>query len=228
MPGPADARLVGLLDSSSLTDRMTISMYQVSMLVAKVRAAASSAADNLPLEDFLHTFAEIERQHVQWEQDAMVLIGYQKMAWPEKATGSHLSIYSCYHIYPGIWSTGIWNKHRAARIILHQTFLEVFSSTMVGGACNSKSRDWSAISLSIIQNMIKDILASIPFSLGDVPTSDTTGPPMSIGGYFLVWVLRVVIRCTFASTEQKYAARSILLRIGRLCGISYATVIARN
>jgi hypothetical protein len=228
MPGPADARLVGLLDSSSLTDRMTINMYQVSMLVAKVRAATSSTVDNLLLDGFLYAFAEIEHQHVQWEQDAMVLIGYKKEIWPEKATGSYLPVPSCYHIYPGIWSTGIWNKHRAARIILHQTFLEVFSSATVGGACSSESRDWSAISRSIIQNMIKDILSSVPFSLGDVPTSDTTGCPMSVGGYFLVWVLQVIIRCSFASTEQKCATRSILLRIGRLCGISYATVIAQN
>jgi hypothetical protein len=203
-------------------------MYHVSMLVAKVKAAASSAADNLLLDGFLHTFVEIERQHVQWEQDAMGLIGYQKKVWPERVTGSCHSVYSCYHIYSGVWSTGVWNRHRAARIILHQTFLEVFSSATVGGGCSSDNRDWSAISRSIIQDMIQDILASVPFSLGDVPISETTGSPMSVGGYFLVWVLQVIIRCTFASTEQKCAARSILLRIGRLCGISYATMIAQN
>jgi hypothetical protein len=231
MPGPADGRLINLLDSSSLSHRMTINMYHVSMLVAKVKAEAISATYYHLWDGFLRAFEAIERQYIQWERDAMILIGYQKKECPDKSAGSHPSVHSCYHIYQGPWTTSIWNKHRAARIILHQTFLDVVSPVTTGSDCNmfhSDNCDWSAVSRSIIQDMINDILASVPFSLGDIPTMYTTTSPKSVSGYFLIWSLQVIIRCTFASKEQQNDARSILLRVGRQCGISYATIFAQN
>jgi hypothetical protein len=210
---------------------MSINMYHVSILVAKVKAEAISATDNHRWDGFLRAFEAIERQYIQWERDAMILIGYQQKECPDKSAGSHPSVHRCYHIYPGPWTTGIWNKHRAARIILHQTFLDVISLVTTGSDCNmfySDNCDRCAVSRSIIQDMIKDIFASVPFSLGDIPTMYTTTSPKSVSGYFLVWTLQVIIRCTFASKEQQNDARSILLRVGRQCGISYATIFAQN
>jgi hypothetical protein len=124
-------------------------------------------------------------------------------------------------VYPSIWSAGVWNKHRATRILLHQALLENPDAAEFEHITSSNPE----ASLTLIRRLIGDIFDSIPFSLGDIASSSDAAPK-SVGGYFLVWTLRVVIRCPFATAEQQREAKAFLWRVGKQCGISLAASIA--
>lgn len=172
----------------------------------------------------LHHFKKLENDNEQWESDARIAIPYQTTTC---IVGDHpQSEGQKHHIYRGFWSETLWNKHRSVIITLSQALLARLD------VAKSSSRDEDFETNDIIelrykvtreiQIMVRDILASIAFSVGDIPSQFTVGMPKSVGGYFLIWTLKVILRCPVASEEQRDLARAALLRIGRQFGISYA------
>jgi len=228
-PSPADERLVKLLDTSSPASRMIMNMFSVSIFAANTyQDLQSRDSDRIWNNSILREFEKIDRQYHQWDADATTSFSYQTV---QSSPGDELnSVFTTseirHHIYRGFWSASLWNKHRASRIILHQALL----ARLDAAKSNYTDEEFETLDMIhhrckatlAIQVMIHDIFASIPWSLGDI-TSSNTGSK-SIGGYFLVWALRVVLVCPIASEEQRNRARAALVRIGTQFGISHAMI----
>jgi hypothetical protein len=225
---------------------MVMNMFNVSVFSANVfrdiRSGNPGCIWNLSI---LQSFKELEYAHRQWNEDA-------KMSFPYRiipcAVGDNLDTNFTseaeHHIYRGFWSEALWNKYRAAVITFNQALLARLDAAKA--SCPDENFETPDImelryqATLAIQVMVHDIFASIPFSLGDVPSYNyynttcpskstaSTGLPKSVGGYFLVWSLTVILRCSVASGEQRNTARAALVRIGRQFGISYAVKSAQN
>ena len=80
-------------------------------------------------------------------------------------------------------------------------------------------------SSSFCKGMVDDILASIPFCLGDIDSSGriaTRARPRAAGGYGLLFPLGIVSRSPFVSEAQKSGVKAALERIGGQMGIGRA------
>ncbi|KAE9365196.1 hypothetical protein N431DRAFT_96771 [Stipitochalara longipes BDJ] len=242
-PSPIDERLNSLLDSTSAASRMVMNMFHVSVFSANtLRDKRSGNLDHIWNNSILQNFEKLEQANCQWNEDARIAFPYRIA---HHNSGDHRNVDSTstieYHTYRGFWSGALWNKHRGAIITLNQALLERLDAAKI----NAPDGDFTTTNMIelrhkatiTIQTMIREVFASIPFSLGDIPPyntdslkckSSTTGLPKSVGGYFLVWPLTVILRCPIASETQRNQARAALIRIGRQFGISHAIKSGQN
>ncbi|KAG9237162.1 hypothetical protein BJ875DRAFT_370623 [Amylocarpus encephaloides] len=150
--------------------------------------------------------------------------------WPETTT-----------LYPDLWIAYEWNYHRTARMLLHVQILACLHTLP-----HALSRDAEGLthhSLTSIATLADEISSTIPQSLGDVsatgflltsplPASNASSPPRddpsdeearvhvsAIGAYFLLWPLKVVKECAFASASQRGLAREAFERMRRVTGM---------
>ncbi|KAH6705157.1 hypothetical protein BKA61DRAFT_739588, partial [Leptodontidium sp. MPI-SDFR-AT-0119] len=220
-PRPIHTRLISFLNMSEPANQMCLNMQHVSKWVAEVHLVILAGHANSPHQDLLRDFAVLEEKLCHWNRTALVSLSYQKVQSECPSTEMRHDNYS------GFWTVGIWNKHRATRILLHQLLLELLQSMeeiQQRANIDVCSLNYLEVkSHAIIQEMTGDILASVPFSLGEMSV-----PPKSVGGYFLVWSLQTIIRCPFASSQQHDEAITVLERVGRQCGIRCATMIAKS
>jgi hypothetical protein len=224
---------------------MVMNMFNVSVFSANtlrdIRAGNPARIWNASV---LQNFNELENDNLQWTKDARIAFPYQVVP---RTSGDHNSDFASeidLHVYRGFWSEALWNKHRGAVITLNQALLDRLDAAK--SACpgedfeNAAMKELRYKATKAIQIMIQGILASVPFSLGDVPAykfDDTaclfksTGSaslPKSIGGYFILWSLKAILRCAVASAEQRKLARAALIQIGRKFGINYAVKSAQD
>jgi hypothetical protein len=205
-------------------------MFNVSLFSASAyHDIQSGILDRIWNTSILQHFKKFENDNHQWDSDSRIAIPYRTIACmvgdqPHPEGQKH-------YIYRGFWSETLWNKHRSIIITLNQALLARLDVAKSG----YRDEDFETNGMSElrykakreIQYMIGDILASTAFSLGDIPSQFTVGMPKSVGGYFLIWTLKVILRCPVASEEQRDLARAALLRIGRQFGISYAVKSAQ-
>lgn len=135
---------------------------------------------------------------------------------------------TCYINATIAFALSLWNKHRAARILLHQKFLE--ATVSMNQRLNKRA--WGdaqqALSQAIVQEMATNIIARMPSALSGHERNFHPAMPVSLGGYFVVWSLQVVLRCPFVSFKLQGEARKALEQVGRQCGISYATLCSQT
>jgi hypothetical protein len=213
---------------------MIMNMFNVSVFSATTHDDIRSGnPDRIWNTLILQDFEKLERDNRQWNEDAKIAFPYQTI---KPTTGDHLdaelTFETQYHIYRGFWSEALWNKHRGGIIALNQALLARLDAAK--SSCADEDFDTpDTIALRYkathtIQAMIRDIFASIAFSFGDIPSYNTSGLPKSVAGYFLVWSLKIILRCPVASEQQRNLARASLLRIGKQFGISYAVKSAQD
>lgn len=206
---------------------MIINMFQVSRYVATLKAKSYMDRIEYHWDEIVEDFQRIEDSFFQWNLQASHRYGFAQVETPRN-TGDSKPF--TYHAYLGFWTLCLWNKQRAARILLHQSLLGALDALV-----STSEDDLSKIyqcqresSISTMQTMAEFILASVPFSLGDVPLPPEIRGPKSVGGYFLVWPLQVILQTPNLPESQRCLAKDALLRIGRQCGISYATIFAHK
>lgn len=217
-PRPIHNRLINFLDLSQPSNQMCRNMQRVSQWVAEVNSEIVAGHVHSPYRDLLLVFIDLENQLCDWNDAASVSMSYQRVGSEDApATIKHDN-------YSGFWTLSVWNKHRATRILLHQLLLELFQAVEGIEETDLFSIDQQRIdSQAVILEMTTDILASAPFSLGEMSV-----PPKSVGGYFLIWSLQTILRCPFISHKQHHEARAVLEKVGRQCGIKCATLIAKS
>lgn len=203
-------------------------MFNVSFFSANTyHDIQSGILDRIWNTSVLQHFKKLENDNHQWDRDARIAIPYQTISC---TVGNHpnpeFTLDHQHHIYRGFWSETLWNKHRSVIITLDQALLARLDAVRSDHRKpDFETSDIIELRYKVtheIQIMIRDILASIAFSVGDIPSQFTVVMPKSVGGYFLIWTLKIILRCPVASEEQRDLARAALLRIGRQFGINYA------
>jgi hypothetical protein len=208
---------------------MVVGMYEVSKLLASTKSDNARGSTNpKSYSAFLRDAWNIDAHLRCWDDDAMRTLPYEESSPPSK----HRDLFPCqkveYHAYSNIWSAGQWNKHRAARIILHQKILETLDKTHPTDLDDQpRLSEQTALSLSIIYKMVHDVFASVAYSLGATAGSNSSFPK-GVGGYFLIWSLKVILRCPFISEEQYFTAKDVLWRVGKECGIGHAVIFSQS
>jgi hypothetical protein len=207
-------------------------MFQVSIFAANTyQDLRSRDPDRVWNNSILQEFERIDRRYHQWTSDATISFPYETVQSSpgDKLNSAFTTSEIQNHLYRGFWSFSLWNKHRASRIVLHQALLarlDAVKSSYTDDEFESLNMIHHRCKATLaIQVMIHDIFASIPFSLGDIGSSNTE--PKSVGGYFLVWALRVIVECPIASEDQRNRARAALVRIGTQFGINHAVIAAQ-
>lgn len=218
---------IGLLGGTSLSARMIINNFEVGKFIMKARHQSSISDMPHDSDNSFHLrFLQLNLKLQTWETDACEALALLKVRTLSNTIHSIERDAPLFDIYPGPWTLSLWNKHRAGRILLHQTFLDVFYSSPSPSVLSSLHEEQRSLSQSIILDCADDILASVPFALSS--GSGDSWPPRGVNGYFLIWSLQVVLRCSYTNFAQRTLARDNLKRVGKECGLNYALVYARE
>ena len=137
-------------------------------------------------------------------------------------------------LHPDVWIAYEWNYHRTARIILHKHLLQCLDRL---GTLSSDSpqlvldsiASYKQISLTIIRSMMDEVFSTVPQSLGDIDyegriLESVKGNSMckGIGGYFLLWPIRIIKGSPHATPEQTIFANKVFDRIRDCTGMKAA------
>jgi len=140
-------------------------------------------------------------------------------------------------LHHDVWIAYEWNYHRTARIILHEHLLECLDrlhslhpSPQDDDTDLSNLHTINQASLTKIHALVDDVLATIPQSLGDIDhegrlTEDKdTGTPKwkGVGGYFLLWPIKMILSLRSPTAEQKSVAHAVYERIRKCTGMKSA------
>ncbi|KAI1266415.1 hypothetical protein F5Y18DRAFT_416299 [Xylariaceae sp. FL1019] len=127
-------------------------------------------------------------------------------------------------IHPDVWIAYEWNYHRTARVILHEQLLGILDrlspTTGVDALTLAALQALKDTSTTLIQSLTDEILSTVPQMLGiidhngeSLSDSRTVTLCQGVGGYLLLWPIRVIKETKSAQPKQKAAAQSIFERI---------------
>ena len=140
-------------------------------------------------------------------------------------------------LYPNVSAAQCWNFYRGSRIILHQTFLEcaqrhkILDPYTAEASRTAINDEQSATSVGIIKSMVSEVIASIPFMLGEVDAwgnATPAGSGKALGGLLLIWPLGITLRCPLATKGQLKRACSALETIGYPMGLRRAITLKKH
>ena len=135
------------------------------------------------------------------------------------------------HLYSSRSMANLWNTHRCARIILLQCLKKCVALLEDSQPTTpDPESDWAidtdVFAPKIIQDLISEICASVPYLLGEVDQHGNLQqhqPNHAVGGLFLIWPLRIAARQDCARREQKIWITKQLQYIKNVFGIQVAT-----
>ena len=137
-------------------------------------------------------------------------------------------------LHRDVWIAYEWNYHRTARILLHENLLSCLDKLE---ALCSETQDPLPVdsvslretSISTIQFLIDEVISTVPQMLGDI---DHEGNIMNeelaakicrgIGGYFLLWPIRVSKSSRYAMEDQTTTSQAVFDRIRECTGMKSA------
>jgi hypothetical protein len=130
-------------------------------------------------------------------------------------------------LHRDIWIAYEWNYHRTARIMLHQKTLQCLDRLPSGPEPQSiKVAQLKQESISIVQGLADQILATVPQTLGDIDcdgnvlsSSDRVPECRAIGAYFLLWPIKILKSLAIASSQQRADAKEVFERIRQYTGM---------
>jgi hypothetical protein len=134
-------------------------------------------------------------------------------------------------LHPDIWMAYEWNYHRGARITFLEQLLKCSKAALetpdLDNVEEKTLTDTIAECTSTIQCLADEVLSTVPQSFGDVDHMGRAhdvkdGPPRcrAIGGYLLLWPIRISKGQPFATTpEQKERAWRVFERIRDYTGM---------
>ena len=143
-------------------------------------------------------------------------------------------------LHPDIWIAYEWDYHRTARILLHDHLLRCLDR-LVHGVQRPRSKISDEIlgqapmlrktSEEIIDKLGNQILSTVPQMLGDIdrngqtaltdaaPDSQTIRLTRGIGGYFLLWPMKILKSNHRVHSEKREAAARVFQRIRQCTGM---------
>lgn len=131
-------------------------------------------------------------------------------------------------LHRDVWMAYEWNYHRTARIIMHEHLLECLDR--LHSMCNGDQASLRPVlcsfeetSIGIIKGLVDEILSTVPQSLGEIDhegnflqTLPGRKSCRGIGGYFLLWSIKI-IKSTRSATSQQWMAGDIVYERIREC-----------
>ena len=130
-------------------------------------------------------------------------------------------------LHPDVWMAYEWNYHRTARIILHEHLIDCLDRLLSQLPPNANISAHKQASIRNIRDLGDQILSTVPLSLGDIDhrggiirSSDQNALKCrGIGGYFLLWPIKIVKSTKSATEEQRMDAQRVFERIREYTGM---------
>jgi hypothetical protein len=133
-------------------------------------------------------------------------------------------------LHRDVWIAYEWNYHRAARLTLHEQLircLEAAASPADDADATADLELLKAASVGIVRQLCEDVLSTVPQMLADV---DNQGNPMDdvgekgrgLGAYFLLWPIKLIKRCPWATESQRTKGAVVFERIREYTGMKAA------
>lgn len=152
----------------------------------------------------------------------------------ERATEAPFFLPEFVQLHRDVWIAYEWNYHRTARVILHETLLNCLQHVESTYPEKEQELPYSYQSLkeastSTIHFLADEIISTVPQMLGDI---DHEGNVMNeelgvkicrgIGGYFLLWPMRILKSSKYTMADQTTIAQTIFDRIRECTGMESA------
>lgn len=142
-------------------------------------------------------------------------------------------------VYNDFWIASVWNMMRTARLILHS--LAVRCAAWVCSPVDFRTTPEYATAARVCEEMITDIIASVPYHLGWhakrrhlFANKDLSGFACGeddcmkgLAGYFLTWPLACVNGQDYVTDRQRAWVVGRLRYIGDELGIKYAHILSQ-
>ncbi|MCJ1243028.1 hypothetical protein MMC30_000224 [Trapelia coarctata] len=137
-------------------------------------------------------------------------------------------------LHHDVWIAYEWNYHRTARIIMHEHLLLCLGRLESSHRGREETlqtdlRTYKQVSIQIVQALADEVLSTVPQSLGDIDhqgniLANSSGAPKckGIGGYFLLWPIKIIKRTQSATVEQRVTAQGVFERIRECTGMKAA------
>ena len=115
---------------------------------------------------------------------------------------------SAVHIYSSISMAYLWNLHRCARILLNDSLIYCLlrsEELNIANVVRDEQSDSRAELSEKISGLVDDICASVPYLLGEINQEGNlqrSPHNRAVGGYFLLYPLRVTLALNRASPAQ--------------------------
>ena len=130
-------------------------------------------------------------------------------------------------LHHDVWMAYEWNYHRTARIILHEHLIDCLDRLLPQQPLNANVLAHKQASIRIIRDLADQALSTVPLSLGDIDHSGSiinsgdqyTSKCRGIGGYFLLWPMKIVKATKSATEEQRMDAQRVFERIRECTGM---------
>ncbi|KAK5032589.1 hypothetical protein LTS07_003998 [Exophiala sideris] len=252
-PSPETEQWLQGLDMSSPTAGSISEKYRIANVRAAAKEALSHPHNTRDIEarllEILQEARELDADVARWARELPPSCGYH--VWRLDANGDAEQIIEVPDItaappgfmqdsaqrmltYVDVWFASLWAGHRTSRLMLNETMLRIARRLNLPYAQQDAT--------TIMQEMCTETCASIPFSLGDIQVrtdgmgrevlemniDSRTKKGAGAGAYFVVWSLRHVVSCEFASEAQVQSASEALVRVGAQYGIKQALTLANR
>lgn len=137
-------------------------------------------------------------------------------------------------LHHDVWIAYEWNYHRTARIILHEHLLECLTRVEGSYPGSEDTFFFDFVSMrqkssTTIRELVSDVLATVPQSLGDIDheghlieMSSQAAKCKGVGAYFLLWSIKIIKRSPSATPEQRSNAQAVFERIREYTGMKSA------
>ncbi|KAI0888769.1 uncharacterized protein GGS22DRAFT_62938 [Annulohypoxylon maeteangense] len=181
--------------------------------------------------DMVHELVNLDQEVASWRQ---------KPEWSFKTLNvSDLPVFdpsvqpptNAIQLHADLWMAYEWNYHRTARIIGHQQLVNCLETAIKTSDLHNSIEESLHIiidqSTRTMQLLADEVLSTVPQTFGDINSlghvhDHATGPPRcrSIGGYLLLWPIKIIKGAQFATTpEQKRNAQIAFERIREYTGM---------
>jgi len=211
---------------------------QIHKICERARTLLDSIDDiDLPAEAILSSLREIsehDRATTNWRRgpnSAYKTINRSQITQNElQACRFPLSV----QLHHDIWVAYEWNYYRTGRLILHRHLIESINRLQSSNRYNPAAFSLEVFSikrasLDTIQTLADEVLSTVPQSLGDIDhdgkvLEDSRGAHIrkGIGGYFMLWPIKIIKSLEYATPEQRSAAQAVFERVRECTGMKAA------
>ncbi|KAJ9648742.1 hypothetical protein H2199_000655 [Coniosporium tulheliwenetii] len=234
-PGPEGWMSVGGSDENA-ANRLTVLSLQLPEIRARSKAlqnrhrnpAAMLEALAL-LNDALRVDADLE----QWARTLPDAWGYKTVSWKHDMPDD-LANAPQYpgpkHVYEDTFIANIMNDYRVSRIFCQSVVLSCTTWLSPPGE-DLSTESQCLVARHIIQQMVDDICASVPFHMDYSLQSKARSMGQdeaaaeALGGYFLVWPVFVALNTECVPRQQREWLQGRLSHIGYTFGLNQAQVL---
>jgi hypothetical protein len=235
----------------AVKDETSAKCQRINLHTAELRAELTQAMTTISrtpenvefILSLLRRAQSLDAECVAWMKSIPEHWQYKTLCWEDNVLRGD---YANAEVFPGrvdvyndFWIASVWNMMRTARLILHS--LAVRCAAWVCSPVDFRTTPEYATAARVCEEMITDIIASVPYHLGWhakrrhlFANKDLSGFACGeddcmkgLAGYFLTWPLACVNGQDYVTDRQRAWVVGRLRYIGDELGIKYAHILSQ-